>query len=183
MKSFDRLLQQWRIRQATPFVPAGGRVIDVGAFHGELFAALGPRLVRGFGIEPLLPAAERGARFEILPGLFPAVRPNEGQWDAITLLAVLEHIPLAEQPCLADACFALLRPGGRVIVTVPAPAVDRVLAVLRACRLIDGMSLEEHFGFQPRQTEQTFATPRFRKLRHARFQLGLNHLFVFERMP
>jgi hypothetical protein len=98
------------------------------------------------------------------------------------MLAVLEHIPTAAQPALADACHELLSPGGRVIITVPAKAVDHILAVLRWLRLIDGMSLEEHYGFEPADTGRIFAAPGFRMIHCSKFQLGLNHLFVFERM-
>jgi hypothetical protein len=75
-----------------------------------------------------------------------------------------------------------LRPGGRVIVTVPAKAVDHILAVLRTWRLIDGMSLEEHYGFAPEATGQIFSAPAFRLMHRSKFQGGLNHLFVFERL-
>ena len=117
-----------------------------------------------------------------MPGYFPAVRPTEANWDAVTMLAVLEHVPTKEQPALAAACYKLLKPGGRVIITVPSMAVDHILTVLRGIRLIDGMSLEEHYGFEPTDTERIFAAPEFRTLHRSRFQGGLNHLFVFERM-
>jgi hypothetical protein len=97
------------------------------------------------------------------------------------MLAVLEHIPTARQAALADACHELLRDGGRLIITVPSPKVDHILAFLCFLRLIDGMSLEEHHGFKPGDTARIFAPPRFRLLAHERFQLGLNHLFVFEK--
>ncbi len=45
------------------------------------------------------------------------------------------------------------------------------------------MSLEEHYGFEPGDTAVIFAGPRFRLLHHSRFQLGLNHLYVFEKQP
>jgi hypothetical protein len=183
MKALDRFIQRWRMRQAMRFIPARARVIDIGAHEGELFLALGRRLQEGFGIEPLRKDVLRDARFTIAPGFFPATRPPDGNWDAVTMLAVLEHVPMKEQPALAAACHELLKPGGRVIVTVPAKAVDHILAALRFLRLIDGMSLEEHYGFEPADTERIFAPPRFRRLHRSRFQGGLNHLFVFERMP
>jgi SAM-dependent methyltransferase len=182
MKRLDRVIQAWRINQALGFVPAGGRVIDIGAHEGELFRALGRRLAEGFGVEPLRSTALAGPNFRIEPGYFPAVRPAAGDWDAVTMLAVLEHIPRDQQSALAAACHELLRPGGRVIITVPAKTVDHILAVLRFLRLIDGMSLEEHYGFEPGDTARIFAAPRFRLVHRSRFQAGLNHLFVFERL-
>ena len=63
------------------------------------------------------------------------------------MLAVLEHVQPAEQPVFAAACAKHLRPGGLLVVTTPAPAVDLILDVLTFLRLIDGMSLEQHYGF------------------------------------
>jgi hypothetical protein len=99
----------------------------------------------------------------------------------VTLLAVLEHIPRDRQALVASACFAALRPGGRAILTVPGRGVDSILAVLRFLRLVDGMALGEHFGFDARETPQVFQAAGFRLLHYSRFQLGLNHLFVFEK--
>jgi SAM-dependent methyltransferase len=182
MKALDRFIQRWRMRQAMRFIPENARVIDVGAHEGELFLALGERLQRGFGIEPLRKEVLTTGNFTIVPGFFPAARPPAIGWDAVTMLAVLEHVPTKEQPALAAACHELLKPGGRVIITVPAKAVDYILNVLRFLRLIDGMSLEEHYGFEPADTERIFASPGFRLLHRSKFQAGLNHLFVFERV-
>lgn len=181
MKHLDRWLQDWRIRQAMRWIPKKTRLIDIGAYHGETFDALGDRLSEGFGVEPLLESRIETPSYVIEPGYFPAVRPPEGGWDAVTMLAVLEHIPDSEQKNIAEACYQLLRPEGRVIITVPAHAVDHILSVLKFFRLIDGMSLEEHHGFVPDDTLKIFASPRFRLLQHSKFQLGLNHLFVFEK--
>ncbi|HKB56464.1 MAG TPA: methyltransferase domain-containing protein [Lacunisphaera sp.] len=181
MKALDRFIQRWRMRQALRFIPTNARIIDIGAHEGELFMALGNRLQRGYGVEPLCPSALAGRNFTVVPGFFPAVRPAESGWDVVTILAVLEHIPTAQQAALAVACHELLRPGGRVIITVPAKAVDHILAVLRFLRLIDGMSLEEHYGFEPGDTLRIFPEPSFKLVHRSRFQGGLNHLFVLER--
>ena len=96
---------------------------------------------------------------------------------------MLEHIPRAQQVPLAEACHDLLAPGGRIIITVPSRAVDTILGILKFLHLIEGMSLEEHYGFEPGDTVKIFAGPRFKLLHHSRFQLGLNHLYVFEKQP
>lgn len=184
MTFVDRLIQRARIAVALKHLQGRLHLIDVGAHEGELFRALGPRLSAGFGVEPLAPALVDEANFVIQPGYFPAVRPTEARaWDAVTLLAVLEHIPPASQTELADACWELLKEGGRVVITVPSPAVDYILNALRALRLIDGMSLEEHYGFDPGDTLRIFAPPRFVLVHRSRFQFGLNNLYVFEKCP
>ncbi len=182
MTRLDRFIQRWRIRRAAAFIPPPVRVIDVGAYHGEFFDYLGDRLAAGYGIEPLLNAPRRTSRYKIHPGLFPDVRPPSGGWDAVTLLAVFEPIPPSAQARIAAACAALLTPGGRLIITVPSPAVALMLAALRFCRLIDGMSLKQHYGFKPADTLEIFTAPHFCLHRRQSFQLGLNHLFVFEKI-
>lgn len=183
MKALDRWIQSWRVARAARHVPAGARVLDVGCFDGALFRRLGDRLGEGVGLDPLLPAAVEGERYRLLPGSFPAALPDGEPFDAVTFLAVLEHVPEGELAAVARACAAALRPGGVVIATVPSPTVDRILALLLALRLIDGMSLEEHHGYDPGATPRVFAESGFSLEAHERFQLGLNNLFVFRLRP
>lgn len=70
-------------------------------------------------------------------------------FDSITTLAVLEHITPDEHPALVSGCARLLRQGGQLKITMPSPAVDHILAVLKTMRLVDGMSLEQDHGFKP----------------------------------
>ena len=182
MRFVDRLLQRWRIARAGHWLAAGDAVLDVGCADGALFRqlrCLGP----GVGVEPTLDAPRAVGRSELRPGRVPDAVPPGRTFDAVTLLAVLEHVPSGAQRALADACARLVRPGGVAVITVPAPAVDHVLAVLRFLRLVDGMSLEQHFGFEPDDVPHVFAGPSWELVRRQSFQLGLNNLFVFRRIP
>ncbi|HEX2862760.1 MAG TPA: methyltransferase domain-containing protein, partial [Lacunisphaera sp.] len=100
-----------------------------------------------------------------------------GRFEAIVLLATLEHI--RDKAPLAREARRLLTPGGRLIMTVPSPRVDDIVHTLVRLGLADGMSLEEHHGFHPKDTRAIFETPGLRLEHHEAFQLGLNHLFVF----
>ena len=75
----------------------------------------------------------------------------------------------------------LLNPGGRFIITTPSPKVDEILHLLIKLRVIDGMEAHEHYGFDPRTVPEIFASDDLVLEKRARFQLGLNHLFVFRR--
>jgi 2-polyprenyl-3-methyl-5-hydroxy-6-metoxy-1,4-benzoquinol methylase len=182
----DRLLQRLRVRAALPHVPEGARLLDVGCADGHLLRALGPRIRSGVGIDPDLAGAgvsggrpPDGARYRVVRGAFPDDLDDAGPFDVITMLAVFEHFPDADRPRVVEACRRLLRPGGRVVMTVPAPAVDRIVDLLRALHLAHGMDIEAHHGYRPEQTADHFSG--FRVLRHEPFELGLNHLFVLER--
>lgn len=183
VKPLDRLLQRWRIAKARPFIPPGARVLDIGSADGALFRQLQDRIGEGLGIDPRVASAGGMPNVRLLRGFFPQDMPEVPPFDVITLLAVLEHFPDSQHAALAEGCARFLRPGGRLIITVPSPAVDSILKILLALRLAAGMSLEEHHGFDVERTVEIFGPPRFRLRARQRFELGLNHLFVFERAP
>lgn len=179
MKWVDRLLQRWRMARARPWVPAGARVLDIGCHEGEFLRALGDAIGPSVGFDPLAPAFQ-SPRYQLVPQSFPANSPlPDESFDVAALLATLEHLP--EQQPVVDEIYRLLRGGGRVIVTVPARRVDGILDLLLRIGVIDGMSLEEHHGFDPSLTPSLFAPPRFVLGARSRFQFGLNNLFVFRK--
>jgi 2-polyprenyl-3-methyl-5-hydroxy-6-metoxy-1,4-benzoquinol methylase len=183
MKFTDRILQRWRIAKVRRFIPPESKILDIGSADGALFQQLGIRVAPGsLGVDPTLAHKTSVCGCELLPGYFPeAVPPAAGPFDVITMLAVLEHFPPAAYASLREGCERLLQPGGKLLITVPSPQVDRILEVLKFFRLVDGMSLEEHHGYRVEQTVEIFSTPQFQLIRSKSFQLGLNNLFVFER--
>ncbi len=180
MRRLDRVIQRLRIDQALPWISPGDRVLDVGCADGALFRRA-RHLREGVGIDPDLQTDAQGLAATLLRGAFPEDLPECAPFDVITMLAVLEHVPRDRQSALATACARCLRPGGHLVITVPSPRVDTILSVLRAMRLLDGMSLEEHYGFNPRSTPSIFIPHGFAVVAHRRFQFGLNNLFVFRK--
>jgi 2-polyprenyl-3-methyl-5-hydroxy-6-metoxy-1,4-benzoquinol methylase len=183
MKFTDRYLQNRRIARVRRFIPPGAKILDIGSADGALFRQLGPVVGAGsIGVDPTLKASLMVNGAVLHPGFFPASVPDAaGPFDVITMLAVLEHFPEADYELLRKGCAAQLRTGGKLLITVPSPRVDYILKWLAFFRVIDGMSLEEHHGYEPGKTTGIFPPPQFRRVCHERFQLGLNHLFALER--
>src|SRR5262249_43805323 len=112
-----------------------------GCHQGEFLHGLGDWIGPSVGLDPLArPQTARRYRLLAEP-LRGSTSFAAKSFDVVVMLATLEHIQDKEP--LARECRRLLRPGGRVIGTVPAPIVDAIVDLLRRLRLADGMSLEE----------------------------------------
>jgi hypothetical protein len=94
---------------------------------------------------------------------------------------VLEHMPLFLQQQIAVKCSHLLMPDGLIIITVPSPGTDILLGILKRLRLIKGMSLEDHYGFDPKWIPAVFGEAGFTLVSHRKFQLGFNNLFLLKK--
>lgn len=181
MKALDRFLQRWRIAKARPYIANGARVLDIGCSDGALFRNLSFCIGEGVGIDADLDAPVEMPSVVLVPGTFPESLGARRKFDVITMLAVLEHIPRERHADLAKACSQYLVPGGYLVITTPAPVVDRILDVLLFLRLIDGMSLKQHYGFDPSDAPAIFSSHGLTLVEFRRFQLRLNNLFVFRR--
>ena len=180
MTWLDRLLQRWRITKASTELGGLDRVLDVGSHDGALFRATG---LAGVGVDPLADPSWGTARVTLLKGSFPGVLrdASAASFDAAVALAVVEHVPEDELVLWGEELSRLVRPGGRLVLTVPSPMVDHILHGLMRLRLVAGMEAHQHHGFEPADVMRYFGPPAWELVRHRRFQLGLNNLFVFQR--
>lgn len=180
MKWLDYRLQRERIKRVRPYLENGARVLDIGCADGALFRFYDQRLAGGVGID-MDPVPAGDGKYTYVQGMFPSSLPPGGEFDLVSALAVVEHIPESQHDGFAAACFGSLRSGGRVIVTVPSARVDTILQVLKAVRVVDGMADGQHYGFDPAKAIGMFERAGFELERHSHFQLGLNNLFVFRK--
>jgi SAM-dependent methyltransferase len=182
LRRLDRLIRSLRVRQVGRHLGTGVRVLDVGCFDGALFAAYRDRIADGVGVDPLLEASGAWGGFRFVKAPFPSSMLRGQRFDVITLLAVLEHIDEDSLHTWRVACEELLEPGGRIIATVPSPRVDEILRLLARLHLVEGMEVHQHHGFDPAQLPHSFANGSIAMDTHTRFELGLNHLFVFRKV-
>lgn len=182
MTWLDQMLQRQRIRVALRELPAGARVLDIGTYDGMVFRLAG---AQGVGIDPELVETPAGPGVTLVRGMFPQDLPElpDGSFEAVTALAVVEHVPSDELAAWGPALARLMAPHGRLVITVPDPTVDKILHVLIRLHLAAGMEAHQHHGFEPKELDTIFAAPLWRRAGHRTFEFGLNNLYVFERMP
>jgi 2-polyprenyl-3-methyl-5-hydroxy-6-metoxy-1,4-benzoquinol methylase len=179
VKPLDKLLQKWRSLKAGPNIPEGSRVLDVGCADGVLYHRYSSRISEYVGIDPILKSSVQRDNYMLIAGKYPEDLPEQPPFDVITMLAVVEHLSEELQERTATAILQHLASKGKLIITTPSPAVDNLLVIMKKLRMIDGMSLEEHYAFDFREVPRLFED--LELILHQRFQFGLNHLFVFQK--
>lgn len=156
-------------------------LLDIGCHEGELLTKVSGKISKGVGIDAVCVNENLLPNIQLIKGVFPGGLACHCKFNCITGLAVFEHIPDKEKYSFIRACFDLLDDGGKLIFTIPSQQVDSILPVLKKMKLIDGMNLEQHHGYEPGGVVKLAERVGFHLLIHEKFQLGLNHLFVFSR--
>ena len=110
---------------------------------------------------------------------------RDASFDTTALLAVLNHIPPQNREAVLKEVHRVLRPAGRLLVTMLDPVTGRIIHRLRLRQDPDqherGMLDEEDYGLWDSEVRGLLEESGFRVERRRRFVFGLNNLYVATR--
>lgn len=120
-------MAQWhagQLKEHLPLPDEGCRVLDIGCGTGYAMLGmqqLGFKNVEGLDVDQSQVEACLRRRLQVTcsENSFEWLQNRKEHYDVILMLDVLEHMPVAEQIAFMRAVYGCLRPGGRVILTVP----------------------------------------------------------------
>jgi ubiquinone/menaquinone biosynthesis C-methylase UbiE len=177
--AFDRFVAWARFRAAATHIRFQSRVCDLGCGAGAPFLQyVGSRLASGVGLDEHAGESKQDSISVVRADITAELPLESGQFDHVTMLAVLEHLVKPES-VLAQA-YRLLRPGGTLIMTWPSSAVDPLLEILTRIKLVhDELGFDQH---QPRipaaKLKAMLHQIGFTRIDYGKFELGLNNWLV-----
>jgi hypothetical protein len=90
-------------------------------------------------------------------------------------------MPPGKQEAVARACFRLLEDEGHLLIAVPGPTVEKMLAVFKYSRMVEDPSIKQAYGLTPRRTLTILNDRGLALVEWEKFQWGLNNLIVFQK--
>lgn len=182
----EPLLRRMRLARVRPWLLKGrtNDLLDVGCgWEARLLHELEPFISRGVGIDFKAPDLKSSKLSTISARLSDRLPFEAASFDVVTMLAVLEHL---ERPRdIVSEIGRILRPGGRLILTVPSPAAKPVLEFLAfKVGIVSRTEIEDHKEYFDRQALMAVFSDSstWRVLHHEYFQVRFNNFLVAERI-
>lgn len=179
--AIDRLVRMMRIRSLKARIPDGSKVLDVGCGQENwLVRSVGSRWhPESVGIDPALRdefVGVNGRRVTV----HDVVTESAEQFDIVTSLAVIEHLPIDEVPQHLTAIHQALKPGGSLLLTTPTPRSKPVLEFLAyRLKVISAYEIRDHQHYYTgAELTVLMNDTGFNGIDHQTFQAGLNQRVI-----
>ena len=159
------------------------KLLDVGCgFNHKFLSTVEPYIAHGTGVDFKVPE-KISPKIKTICVLLDETLPfANNSFDVVTMLAVLEHLDRPLDLCL-DIC-RVLKPGGRLIVTVPGKKAKPVLEFLAyKVGIVNKKEIEDHKMYYDLAELQNLVKfiEQFKIVKHMHFQLGMNNFCIIKK--
>ncbi len=147
----EPMLADLRAHRANKLIPSTlrtGRILDIGCGTYPYFLAH-TSFAEKFAIDQL-PLPQQTASelkiesFTLDLEIEPHLPFEDNYFDAVTLLAVVEHLDPSLMAKLFKEVYRVLKPGGMVVLTTPAAWSDGLLKFMARINLVSAEEIHEH---------------------------------------
>ena len=155
-KPIEKFLQNYRFKKVSKYLK--GDVLDFGGNNGELAPFVnGNYLVVNYDHSPMY----------------------HKKFDTIVLLAVIEHIEVAEVYRIFNQFKESLQPKGTIFLTTPTPSSKQVLEFLASIHILDIENIKEHKHYWNKNDLIKLAIETgYEVAKYEKFQLGFNQYAI-----
>jgi 2-polyprenyl-3-methyl-5-hydroxy-6-metoxy-1,4-benzoquinol methylase len=177
----EPMLRRMRIRQVLPIIRQYREcvLLDIGCgWDAKFLRSVEAYVSRAEGIDARAPELHTQKLSTRRMTLAQSLPYADDAFDVVTMLAVLEH--LSHPGAVIAEVFRILKPGGRLVLTVPSTAAKPVLEFL-AFRLgiVSAAEIRDHKCYYNRRLlHQLLAQSGLVMEAHHYFQLGMNNFAV-----
>lgn len=170
----EPLLQELRIRRVLPDIKKGSILVDIGCGDPPDFLSKVSNMMKScIGIDIVAKPRKSGNITILRQDLQKKINLSDKSTNAITLLAVLEHMKYPEE--IVKECFRILKPGGVLLVTVPSPQNEPLLNFLSLFLLVRREMIHQHENyFMHDNLKKLFKGAGFKTVTVTSFELGFN---------
>lgn len=177
----EPLLRRFRLQKVMPHILRGQPLLDVGCGTSATFLrAVSPYVNEAHGVDFKVSSGQIGKNIYTKQLTFSDKLPFEdAQFSTVTMLAVLEHI--ANESGIIDEVYRVLRPGGKLVLTVPSIWAKPVLEFLSyRLGIISEPEIRDHKRYYTRRRLKACLTHqgKFNVFSHKYFQLWMNNFCV-----
>ncbi len=147
----EPFLARMRTQRANALIPMdlrSGRILDIGCGSFPYFLAH-TAFKEKFAVDQL-PMPEETAQknqiefYALDLNREPSLPFQDGFFDSVTLLAVVEHLNPDSLAVLLKECHRVLKTGGALILTTPAAWSDGLLRFMARLNLVSAEEIHEH---------------------------------------
>ncbi len=185
--ALDLFICRWRSGMVRRHLRPASTVLDFGCGHQALFLLSVQRdIAHGIGLDYDAAPAQPAPNIEIQQFHFKdRFAFPDRSFDQVTILAVLEHIPLDQVDVLFREFRRILKDGGRVLLTTPTPAAKPLLEFLAfRLRIISRPEIADHKHYWSEADLRALAARTgFACSAYETFQFGLNCFAALNRRP